>query len=68
MWKGYYTRYLGFTGVATGLGLMLEHYTTYGLTLHYWPVDHGLIGLVLVIAGALAAGGKRGKIERRDHD
>ncbi|MDP2660275.1 MAG: hypothetical protein Q8R28_06065 [Dehalococcoidia bacterium] len=31
------------------------------VTLHYWPVDHGLVGLALVVAGALAAGGKRGK-------
>ncbi|MBM2832428.1 MAG: hypothetical protein HW414_1480 [Dehalococcoidia bacterium] len=64
-WKPYYTRYLGFTAVIAGGGLMLEHYITYGLTLHYWPVDHGLVGLVLVVAGALAAGGRRGENTRR---
>jgi len=62
-WKPYYTHYLGFTAVVAGGGLMLEHYINYGLTLHYvWPpVDHGLIGLLLVIAGAIAAGGKGGE-------
>lgn len=60
-WKPYYTRYLGFTGIITGVGLMLEHYSHYGLSMHYWPVDHGLVGLLLVVAGALAAGGRRKK-------
>ncbi len=67
-WRSYYTRYLGFTGVAAGGGMMLEHYITYGYILHMWPIDHGTVGLALVIAGAIAAGGKRGANAHDTHE
>lgn len=60
-WKDYYRRYLGFAIMVLGGGLMLEHYITYGGTLHFTGFDHGVVGLILVVLGALAAGLKPGQ-------
>jgi len=39
----------------TGVGMTLEHYITYGGSLHLTPVDHGAIGVILFVVGALLA-------------
>ncbi len=64
-WKPHYRRYLGFTAVVSGFGLMLEHYISYGGTLHFTGIDHGVVGLILIVAGALAAGLKPGQKVKR---
>lgn len=55
-WKPYHRRYLGFVAFLAGGGLILEHYISYGGTLHFTGFDHGVVGLILVVLGALAAG------------
>lgn len=59
-----YRYYLGFTTAVTGGGLMLEHYISNGYLVH-WPVsglviDHGVVGILLVILGGILAAGKPG--------
>ncbi len=64
-WKPYYRRYIGFSTVVLGFGLMIEHYISYGGTLHFTAIDHGVVGLILIVAGALAAGLKPGQKVKR---
>lgn len=60
MWP-YARRWGGFALVFTGLGLLLEHYVSYGFTLHLAPLDHGVLGLILILGGALLASGRPGR-------
>lgn len=39
-----------------GAGLSIEHYITYGGTMHYTLADHGVAGVILFIIGAVMAG------------
>lgn len=57
----YARRWAGFAALAAGGGLLLEHYISYGFTLHFTPLDHGLLGLILILGGALLAGGRPGR-------
>ena len=54
----YARRWAGFALLAAGGGLLLEHYISYGFTLHLTPLDHGVLGLILVVLGALGAAGR----------
>ena len=42
-----------------GLGLLAEHLLTYGWTMHWAPIDHGVAGLVLFVAAVLLAAAPR---------
>ncbi len=57
-------RWLGMALVLGGAGLMLVHFVDYGSTLHFpvegIVVDHGVVGLILVIIGAFLGLGKPG--------
>jgi len=48
------------TGFA-GAGLIAEHLLTYGWTMHWAPVDHGVAGLVLIIVAVLLGAAPCGK-------
>ena len=54
-YKPYYRKYVGFVVMLTGFGMTMEHYITYGGSLHLTPVDHGAIGVILFVVGALLA-------------
>lgn len=56
--------WVGLALVLGGAGLILVHYIDSGGTLHFALPDHGTVGLVLVIIGALLAGLKPG-VKRR---
>ncbi len=53
--------WIGLASVLGGAGLILVHYIDYGGTLHFTFPDHGTLGLLLVIIGALLAGLKKSK-------
>jgi len=58
-------------GMALGLGgagLMLVHFIDYGFTLHLTAVDHGTVGLILIILGAFLGAGKAGARRRTKPD
>ena len=55
-------RWVGATLLLGGAGMSVIHYIDYGFLLH-WPVegiviDHGVVGILLVIIGAIMAAGK----------
>jgi len=54
-YKPYYRKYVGFVVMLTGFGMTLEHYIHYGGSLHLTLIDHGVIGVILFVAGALLA-------------
>jgi len=58
VWFNQHRYWVGFSIMPCGWGLVLEHYIRYGETLHYTFPDHGLVGLVLILAGALLGGKK----------
>ena len=59
--------WVGMASVLGGAGLILVHYIDYGGTLHFIFPDHGTMGLILVIIGALLAGLKPGT-KRKDKE
>jgi hypothetical protein len=65
-WKDYYRRYIGFSVMLLGAALVIEHYITYGGTMHYTLCDHGLAGVILFVIGALAAGLKAGHHAKKE--
>jgi len=62
-------RWLGATLALSGMSLSLVHFIDYGYLLH-WPVeglviDHGVVGILLVIIGGILAAGKPGANVRK---
>ena len=53
-------RWLGMASVITGAGLILCHYIDYGYTSHLAIPDHGIVGILLVVAGGVLGIGKPG--------
>ena len=56
--------WLGASLLLSGVSLSVVHYVDYGYILH-WPVsglviDHGVVGILLVILGGILAAGKPG--------
>jgi hypothetical protein len=58
-------RWLGMASVLAGAGMILVHYVDYGFTAHLTMPDHGMTGLLLVIAGVFLAIGKPDRRARR---
>ena len=58
--------WIGLASVLGGASLILIHYIDYGGTLHFTFPDHGTVGLLLVIIGALLAGLKPGVTRSKD--
>ncbi len=57
--------WIGLASVLGGAGLILVHYIDYGGSLHFTFPDHGTMGLLLVVIGALLAGLKPGVKRKR---
>ena len=55
-------KWVGISLVLGGAGLELIHYIDYGVTLHFPTLfliyDHGVVGLILMMAGAILGFGK----------
>ena len=46
----------------SGAGMSLLHFSEYGYTLHFpTAIDHGVVGVILVIIGAFLGAGRPGK-------
>jgi len=44
--------WLGFCLLASGVGFCVEHYIAYGGIWHVTLIDHGTLGLILIVLGA----------------
>ena len=53
-------RWLGLALVLAGAGLTTVHYIDYGYTAHFTMPDHGLVGIILMVAGGFLGIGKPG--------
>ena len=56
--------WLGMALGLSGAGLMLLHFVDYGFTIHLTTLDHGTVGLIMIIIGALLGAGKAGARRR----
>lgn len=56
----YTRRWLGMALVLGGTGLVAVHYMDYGWTGHWTLIDHGVVGIILVVIGGILGLGKPG--------
>ena len=53
-------RWVGMALAITGAGLVGVHFSDYGFTGHWTPIDHGIVGAILFIIGVALGLGKPG--------